>query len=203
MRWKKMNQETMKIARSMKRPIVHISPNYMLGTDEEFCTLSVIEISSDIQRSFTTTVNDYLDESKIEKFSVAHPDIFFTEYQMIDTNFYINLWKEPYLFSNIFSVFNKIQYYLRFQIVYTEYGLEKNTEFMDTVAKLKVNDGLTRFMLGGKYMITSFNKVHAINASDKVSVNIYDIDPISFLCEFIVDKKKYTVKEYIRYRKMM
>ena len=74
---------------------------------------------------------------------------------------------------------------------------------MDTVAKLKVNDGLTRFMLGGKYMITSFNKVHAINASDKVSVNIYDIDPISFLCEFIVDKKKYTVKEYIRYRKMM
>lgn len=198
-----MNYETIKIARSMKRPIIHVSPNYMLGTDEEFCTLSIIEIDSDIPRSFTTTVNDYLDESKIEKFSMEHPDIFFSEYNLIDTDFYVNFWKEPYLLSNIFNIFSKIQSYLQFPVVYTESGLEKNVNFMNTVAKIKVADGLTKFIIGDKYLITSFNKVHAINASDKISVNIYDIDPISFLCEFIVDKKKYTVKEYIRYRKMM
>lgn len=198
-----MNPEILKIARSMKRPIIHVSPNYILGTDEEFCTLSIIETNSEIPRSFTTTVNEYLDDSKIEKFSVAHPDIFFTEYQMIDTSFYINVWKEPYLFSNIFSLFNRLQRYLSYPIVYSEFGLEKNPEFMNTVAKLKVNDGLTRYSIGNKYIITNFNKIHAINASDKVSVNVYDIDPITFLCEFVVYKKKYTIKEYIRYRKML
>ena len=198
-----MNPEILKIARSMKRPIIHISPNYMLGTDEEFCTLSLIEISSDIPRSFTTAVNDYLDEGKIEKFSVAHPEIFFTEYQMIDNSFYVNTWKEPYLFSNIFNIFGRVQRYITYPVVYSETGLEKDNLFMTTVAKLKVDDGLTRYIFGNKYIATNFNKVHAINASDKVSVNIYDIDPISFLCEFIVTKKKYTIKEYIRYRKML
>lgn len=186
----------------MKRPIIHISPNYMLGTDEEFCTLSMIEINSDIARSFTASVNDCLDDTKAEKFVMSYPEIFYTEYQNIQPGLYINIWKEPYLFSNIFQVFNKIQQYKKCGVVYTEFGLEKDENFMTTVAKLKVKDGLTRYLLGGKYLITSFNKVHAINASDKISVNIYDIDPISFLCEFIVDKKKYVVKEYIRYREM-
>ena len=37
-----MDKEILKIARSMKRQIIHVSNNYMLGTDEEFCTLSII-----------------------------------------------------------------------------------------------------------------------------------------------------------------
>lgn len=198
-----MDKEILKIARSMKRPVIHVNNNYMLGTDEEFCTLSIIEINSDIPRPFTTTVNDYLDGEKKEKFAISNPSVFFIEYQMLDEDFYINTWKESYLYPNIFDIFTIIQKYITLPIVYSETGLEKNKEFMDTVAKLKVDDGLTKYVFGDKYLITSFNKVHAINASDKVSVNIYDIDPISFLCEFIVDKKKYVVKEYIRYRKMM
>ena len=80
--------------------------------------------------------------------------------------------------------------------------MEKDVNFMTTVAKLKVENGLTSYVLGNKYLMTSFNKVHAINASDKISINIYEIDSISYICEFIIDKKKYKVKEYIRYRYM-
>lgn len=197
-----MISDVLKIARSMKRPIIHVSHNYMLGCDEEFCTLSIIEIESDVERSFTAYVNDCLDDIKAEKFVMKSPEIFYKEYQNVQPGLYINYWNELYLLNNIFLIYNKIQKYKMCRLAYTEFGLEKNENFMNTVAKLKVKDGLTKYLLGGKYLITSFNKVHAINASDKVSVNVYDIDPISFLCEFIIDKKKYTIKEYIRYRKM-
>lgn len=199
-----MNQEIFKIAKSMKRPIIHVNGNYMLGTDLDFCTLSMIILDTGIMRPFTASINECLaTDSQIEKFSIGHPDVFFAEYEMISPGFYINFWNEPYLYNNIFELYRKVNLYKKCQIIYTECGLEKDPEFMSTVAKLKVSDGLTRFTLGGKYIITNFNKVHCINASDKVSVNIYDLDPYTFMCEFIIDKKKYSVYEYIRYRKML
>lgn len=197
-----MNQEIMKIAKSMKRPIVHVSDRYMLGVDTELYTISTIAIDSVIPRPFTTTINDYLDESKKEKYANNHPEIFFTEYSMIDEGFYINTWMEKTLYNGVMNTFHNLNTILtNSRLVYTESGLEKNPEFMNTVAKLKVDDGLTRYFIGGKYLITSFNKVHAINATDKVSIEVYDVDPYSILCKFKVDKKKYIIKEYIRYRK--
>lgn len=198
-----MNNEIMKIARSMKRQIVHINNHFMLGTDEDFFTLSVIETESIILRPFTTTINGYLDESKKEKFANDNPQIFLTEYIRLDTDLYINSWNEYDLNNKILYMYNSILHTISScPIGYTESGLEQNKEFMSTVAKLKVDDGMTRYILGGRYLITSFNKVHAINSTDKVSVNVYDIDLRSFICEFIVDKKKYVIREYIRYRKI-
>lgn len=197
----------MKIAKSMKRPIVYITPNYMLGTDEEFCTLSVIEISSEIPRSFAVYTNNVLEGTKKEKYAIDHPDIFFSEYELFDkeNDFYINTWNEEVIKNNILSLFQKVHQSLSSPFtskVYSEEGLETNEQFISTVAKLKINDGMTTYFIDNKYMITSFNKVHAINATDKINVIIYDVDPVSYLYEFSINKKKYIVKEYIRYRKM-
>ena len=73
--------------------------------------------------------------------------------------------------------------------VYAIGGLEHEQEFMNKVAKLKVADGMTRYFFDKTYLITSFSKVHAINASDKVSVSIYEYDQDSYLYDFLVDKK--------------
>lgn len=194
---------TMKIAKSMKRPIVHVSNNYMIGTDMEFCTLSIIEINSIIPRPFTTTINSWLNKTAKDRYAQDHPEIFFTEYSCLDENLYINIWEEDTYTKKIFELFSKVNNYLYRRIpIYHSEGFEKDGDFVQNVSKLKVSDGLKTYVIDNIFILTSFNKVHCINASDKVSLNIYDIDTDSYLYEFIINKKKYIVKEYIRYRKM-
>lgn len=193
----------MKIAKSMKRPIVHVGNNYMLGTDLEFCTLSIIETNSIIPRPFTTTINGWLNKMAKDKYAQDHPEIFFTEYSRLDDNLYINIWEEDTYTRKLFELFGKVNNYLYGRVpIYSGSNFEKDENFIRNVSKLKVSDGLKTYTIDNTYLITSFNKVHCINASDKVSLNIYDIDTESYLYEFIIDKKKYIVKEYIRYRKM-
>lgn len=194
---------TMKIAKSMKRPLVHVGTNYILGTDVEFCTLSVIETESLIPRPFTTLINGWLNKIGKDKYAQDHPEIFFTEYSRLDENLYINIWDEEMYTKKIFELFGKVNNYLYGKTpIYSGSNFEKDEAFIRNVSKLKVSDGLKTYIIDNTYLITSFNKVHCINASDKVSLYIYDIDPHSYLYEFIIDKKKYKVKEYIRYRKM-
>ena len=163
-----------KIAKGMKRPVIQLRNNKILGTDEEFCTLS----------------------------KSAHPDIFFAEYKKIIDGFYINGWAEIQYADIISDMWERIAYYINYSnIIYSETGLEKNEQFM-SLCKAKVSDGLQYYNIDNKYLQTSFNKIHCINSKDKVSLNIYDIDMESLLYEYIIDKKKYVVNQYVRYRKM-
>lgn len=198
-----MNGEILKIARSMKRSIVHISPHYILGSDEDYCTLSIIEINTEVPKPFTYHINDILTEDKKDKFVNEHPSEFFTEYEETVPGIYINTFHENIYRNNIFELFNKVTMYLiNSTPIYQSDSLEKNEDFMNKVAKLKVSDGMTTYILDNRFLITNFNKLHPINASDKLSVRIFDLDDISYLYEFFIIKKKYTIKEYIRYRKI-
>lgn len=192
-----------KIAKGMKRPVIQLRNNKILGTDEEFCTLSKIDIDTGIDKPITFKITDsLLQESAIEKYSSAHPDIFFAEYKKIIDGFYINGWAEIQYADIISDMWERIAYYINYSnIVYSETGLEKNEQFM-SLCKAKVSDGLQYYNIDNKYLQTSFNKIHCINSKDKVSLNIYDIDMESLLYEYIIDKKKYVVNQYVRYRKM-
>lgn len=198
-----MIEDTIKIAKSMKRPIVYITDSYMLGSDEEFYTLSRINIHSDISRPMCFRISECLAGSAKDKFAQTNPERFFSEYTEVQEGLYINAWAEPNLMQNIMNVFGKLMSYLdTYNIIYSSSGFESDENFKTQVSKLKVSDGLKYFTIDNKYLLSSFNKVHSINASDKVSINIYDIDIESYLCEFVINKKKYTLQEYIRYRKM-
>ena len=193
---------TIKIAKSMKRPIVHISNNYMLGTDEEFCTLSIIEINSEIPRPFTAHINEILSLDAAEKLSQKNSAVFLAEYTKISDSHYYRFWDEERLYTRINNIFSKVFHIVQFNpLEYHENLLEKDPEFMSCM-KLKVSDGLVPYIIDNKYLFTNFNKVQPINSADKVSLNIYYMDYISNLYEFLIDKKKYVIKEYIRYRKM-
>ena len=199
-----MIENVVKIAKTMKRPIVYITPTYMLGTDDEFCTLSKINIESDIIRPMAFRISDCLLGTTKDKYAQAHPEIFFSEYTHIQDDMYINTWQEPVLMNTLIGMYMRVSRALDGLVpIYSSVGFEKDDNFMQTVAKLKVSSGLQSYVLEGAYIQTSFNKVHAINANDKVSLNIYDIDYESYMYEFIIDKKKYQVVEYIRYRKMI
>lgn len=199
-----MIENVVKIAKTMKRPIVYITPTYMLGTDDEFCTLSKINIESDIVRPMAFRISDCLLGTAKDKYAQARPEIFFSEYTHIQDDMYINTWQEPVLMNTLIGMYMRVSRALDgLAPIYSSAGFEKDDNFMQTVAKLKVSSGLQSYVLEGAYIQTSFNKVHAINANDKVSLNIYDIDYESYMYEFIIDKKKYQVVEYIRYRKMI
>lgn len=198
-----MIEDILKIAKSMKRPIVYICPFYMLGTDEEFCTLSKIEIHSlDIDRSVAFEMSSALTQANKDKFAEAHPEIYFSEYEQVLPGLYINTWVEKHYKNILLNMWNKIWVVDSSTPIYSCDGLEKDSDFKSKVAKMKVSDGLQKYILNGNYLQTSFNKVHSINATDKVSLDIYDIDYESFIYRYTINKKKYNVVEYIRYRKM-
>ena len=192
---------TIKIAKSMKRAIVHISEHYMLGTDEDFCTLSTIEINSEIPKAFTAYMNDIITSEAASKLAVKDSTVFLTEYTKI-ADYYYRFWNEEYLSTRIFDLFRKVNFATTNKpVIYYAESLDKDQDFMKCM-KLKVSDGLVKYVIDDKYLITNFNKVQPINSTDKLSLRIYDVDNISYLYEFMIDKKKYIVKEYIRYRKM-
>ena len=198
-----MINDIIKIAKTMKKPIVYIAPTYMLGTDEEFCTLSRVNIESDVKRPMAFKLSSILLGESKDKYANEHPEIFFTEYSHVQEDLYINTWNESFYMYNIMDINLRLTTLLLYaNIVYSATGLEKDVNFMQNVAKLKVSYGMKKYIMDGQYLQTSFNKVHAINASDTISLNIYDMDSFSYLYEYRIGKKKYDVYEYIRYRKM-
>jgi hypothetical protein len=173
----------------------------MYGTDEEFCTLSMIEIGSNINYSIAALVSSIFDESKKNKFMEDHPDIFYNEYMKVD-NLYINYWDQPMIVKEINGLAQKVTNFTsNNRCIYHWEGLENSDLFMAS-SKMKVADGCSSYFIGDKYLLSTFSKVHAINAADKVSVKVYDYDRVSYLYEFFIDKKKYVVKEYLRCRKI-
>lgn len=198
-----MINDIIKIAKTMKKPIVYIAPTYMLGTDEEFCTLSRVNIESDVKRPMAFKLSSILLGESKDKYANEHPEVFFTEYSHVQEDLYINTWNESFYMYNIMDINLRLTTLLSYaNMVYSATGLEKDVNFMQNVAKLKVSDGMKKYIMDGQYLQTSFNKVHAINASDTISLNIYDMDSFSYLYEYRIGKKKYDVYEYIRYRKM-
>lgn len=194
-------EKLIKIAKTMKRDYMVVCPFVILGSDCNYCTLSVIEMDTG-SNDFATISSDLVTPQNMEKYASSHPAEYYNEYRDIGDGYKVNAWVESTLRQNIFPMYNRIVNFLQtHKPVYAIGGLENEQEFMNKVAKLKVADGMTRYFFNNTYLITSFSKVHAINASDKVSVSIYEYDQDSYLYEFLVDKKKYVVKEYLRYRK--
>lgn len=197
---------TIKIARSMKRAIIHVSDHYMIGLSEDLSVLSTLHCESNIPRPFTAKVNDIVTEDNMEKYSNSNISVWANEYEKITDGLYINTWEEPILYNTIMDKMGKVTMWLSdpyLSIAYSVDNLQECEDFMKRVAKLKVDDGMTKYIFDNLYLATNFNKLHAINASDKVSLNIYDIDAVSYLFEYTINKKKYIIKEYIRYRKMI
>ena len=194
-------EKLVKIAKTMKRDYMVVCPFVILGSDCNYCTLSVIEMDTE-SNDFATISSDLVTPQNATKYASSHPAEYYNEYRDIGDGYKVNAWVESTLRQNIFPMYNRIVNFIQTHMpIYAAGGLECDSDFMNTVAKLKVADGMTRYLFDNKYLITSFSKVHAINASDKVSVSIYDYDQESYLYEFLIDKKKYVVKEYLRYRK--
>lgn len=172
-----MDANIIKIAKSMKRNFIEITPNYICGLDASMSMFSIIYMGGD--EYFIGEIGELMGKpSSIEwyidsiKAQLTHCR---NECVTISTT------RTP------LAVFDDL----------------KELESFNDVLSLKSADGAKRFVLGEDYknfIFYTFSSMHPINKSDKVSLKIYPFDDISCLTEFVIDKKKYQIHEFIRYR---
>lgn len=197
-------KEAFKIAKTMKRNFIYVTPTRMYGMDIGKSTLSIIDMISNVPVSFAGEISAILDENKKEKFLVKNTSTFLYEYKKLEEDMYINFWEEPSVINDIMNAYNSLSNILSRRSLnptYSVSGLENNISFMNNTYAIKVVDGYQKMVMDG-YYLDCFSKMHCISKADKVSLNVYDKDPFFYIYEFIVSKKKYEVKEYFKIRKM-
>lgn len=197
-------KEAFKIAKTMKRNFIYVTPTRMYGMDIGKSTLSIIDMISNVPVSFAGEISAILDENKKEKFLVKNTSTFLYEYKKLEEDMYINFWEEPSVINDIMNAYNSLSNILSRRSLnptYSVSGLENNISFMNNTYAIKVVDGYQKMVMDG-YYLDCFSKMHCISKADKVSLNVYDKDPFFYIYEFIVSKKKYKVKEYFKIRKM-
>lgn len=197
-------EDALKIAKTMKRNYIFVTPTRMYGLDIEKGALSIIDIESDVQIPFAGEVSSILNEKKKESYLKKNTPTFLNEYKQLTDDMYLNFWDEPKVMGMIMSAYSNLNTLLngRFaRLIYSIDNLEKNEEFMKNTYGIKTDDGYRKYIFEN-YYLDCFSKVHCISKSDKVALNVYDVDPYSLVYEFFIDKKKYVVKEYFRVRKL-
>lgn len=197
--------EALTIAKAMKKPIVYICNDYILGTDIDFSTLSIIIHSTDISRPIAVKLTEVYDEQKAEKLAVSDPIAFYQLVQF-DDGYYINSIMEPELYAKIITLYRRLISRISGVPCIELDNLIENDQFA-SIIKMK-NDDRHRWQYLNledtrdltKYILSAFAQLHPVNASDKVNLKIYDVDEFSFIaCFEIIKKKNIIVNEYIRY----
>ena len=175
--------ETIKMIKSLKQSNILISDDYICGSDEFFNIFSII-YTDDIEDKFKNTsfiLKDYLD--CIKKTGDYCPDEILKNYII-----YYNMMN---LKTSCLSKTNNI--------LFSNDNIRDYNNFNELLS-LKKTNGMKFFKINSKFIMSTFNSIHPVNKSDTIALKIYDVDDISFLAEFIIDKKKYKISEFIRFR---
>lgn len=192
----------LKIAKTMKRDYVYITPTRMIGLDSGKYALSIIDIESDIIHPFAGKTSALLNEKKKESFIIKNASTFLYEYKKIDEDVYCNLFEQDKIIQDIMDTYNKLNSQLSSsRLICSMVDLHLNNIFMDGTYGIKADDGYEKNIIDGFYF-DHFTKMHCNSKSDKVALNIYDNDDASYIYEFFINKKKYVVREYFKIRKL-
>lgn len=191
-----------KAAKSMKKPVLYINPNYILGTDIEYKTISMItNYNCDVNIELATYAKDIYDEKSIQKVMASTPPVVFqnTISQVVDGLWYYN-WESDKIKYKLSELANRV-----FMIISTRKpDIHLSTEEVldcGINCKMKVDEGL-QWVVIKDYLMCNFSQIHPLNASDSMMIDIYDDRADSYLVDFIINKKKYEIHEYIRFRKL-
>lgn len=201
--------EALQIAKQMKRPIVYITNNYILGSDKAFSILSSVTLTepiTDLKRPICVEFNEVImTEEKLNKFSSSYPTMFFTYYEQIASGIYINTFEESKLMANIITLNRKCNSILDRAVSVSKVdNVTKTVEGFDILTSLKAAEGMkmTRYKNDDiLYLISSFISIHPITKTDILNMEIYHVDSRSFLVKYeVIKKKNVVINEFIRYR---
>lgn len=235
-----INEETFlelwKLGKSLKRPIICITNDSIIGTDRRFASLSIIYLDKvkydyvlefpicfdkkeiyakdDLEKAYSSLMKGGMKENVDENENEEEEEDESTKKKSLDL-FTINFIVSNYLQIGNFYIGNDMKITKRIfemmsrtlacksnQLLYQEPDMKSNARFME-INNSKASLGGKLHVVGDRYVITTSPTLHPINKPDAVSMNIYYADDISYIAEFIITKKAYTIFEYFRYRYVM
>lgn len=176
--------ELLKIARSLKKDIVEITPYYVCGTDNQMCTFSIVYLDIPVKPDiyyigYCNLINK--DEERYNQYIFFYDamkrrlDELRRSCQIIQDNNKV-----------IFSADNIID-----QDIFN--GL-------DEAIKLKAYEGANMiYPEFSNYLMSYCPSIHPLNKSDQMNLVLYEYDDISFFAKYMIIKKEYTINEYIRF----
>lgn len=79
---------------------------------------------------------------------------------------------------------------------------KSNTPEYETLYKISSSDGMILYNVDG-YIFSIFSGLLPLNKADDLTIEIYEINSISFIVRFIIDKpKSYPIEIYVKYLKL-
>lgn len=185
MREELLTPEIIKMTKSLKRAIVEITPHFICGSDSLMNTFSIIFLNGNVQ------VDDDL--------YYFGPTNLLTKYDTYQ--------QSKHMFESLQSRMNYLRYTVQ-QVVDNNkllFAFDDITNFdyingFTESINAKAKDG-ARFVYpeSADYMMSSCTTMHPINKTDKVNLRGWEFTPISYLTEYDIIKKKYTIREFISF----
>lgn len=169
-----MEKYIIKMAKSMKKEFVEITPNYIVGTDINRYTLSIIYQGS--PDYFIGTIQELEGKTKLPDYWVDH----------------------EILKREIYFLKQRTLPILNVEPVFKCDNLKDDESFVNILSK-KTTDGANIYNLNTKHMMYIFSSLHPVNKTDSISCTIYPYDITSYVAHFVIDKRKYQIHEFIRY----
>lgn len=203
-----MVSDAITVAKTMKLPNIIVTPNLILGSDDNFCMVSAIQIPSEIPRVFSATIKNLLTpdayESAYRNGNSYTKDMINNEYARLGDEYFIDIAREPVLYMNIRSAFDRAMEYINnSECILTDFNAGDTEEFRNILG-MKVTDGHTWYRLE-QALLSFYGSLISANTSDKIFISLYKQPvpygiPGTILMKCSVQKKKYTIDNYIKYR---
>lgn len=195
--------DALKIAKSMKRSIMYITRNYILGADESFSTLSLVTLENDVIEDLSRdiAISGFLTDDTREKFISSDPVHWFNYYEKVGEGVYIDRFPEAKYKVAILALYRKCTEFDNTSVpIFYNANVRLDNQF-EQVNELKSADGMDYYRINNNTIqLSTFASLHPLTKTDKMSLECKQIDSYSFLAKFIIDKKKYRIVEFIRYR---
>ena len=203
-------------AKMLKKKYIYINSDFILGTDDDFCSLAWIDIYNlpimeEINKEYDTSqLNLFFNKNEI---IALIKDNSFAYIQTIDSNSslvydlagYSKLWvgycAEIPKILRMHDKIVDITIVRNFPVLYLLDDIRTNTGITDTLS-MKSGEGMNMLNLEGN-IITMYGGMYPITSKDKVSMKLYDCLDGSTLSEIVITKPKdIIIKSYIRYRQL-
>lgn len=187
MREELLTKDIIKLARSLKRKIVEITPHYICGCDSQRGYFSIIYINDTVQVdpelyyfgpvNLLTKYNEYLEQKYMYDAYKQKMNYLRATCQFVESN-------NKLLFS-----YDDITHQ-------AEYVLPGFNECINGKAK----DGASILNLDSTdYFMSTSSTIHPINKTDKANISGYAYNDISYIVKYSILKKAYSIHEYICY----
>lgn len=180
-----LTPEIKKLAKSLKKDMVMITPHFICGCDSpQMSTFSITYLQIPVDENlFYCGPVGYMDKY----------DMYLeTEYQYYSVRGRLLDMKQKCLFV---EQSGQVLYQALSILIGQEYELPGLSESM----AMKAKEGAMMVSNLDRYAMSSCGTLHPVNKKDDMNVTLYAYDDVSFLAKYDIIKKTHTIYEYMRF----